>query len=148
MSLLDHTLVEKLHIVYQTKRNKLAIRCLIDKARQFMWNATFESLSDAQQKEVVEWITKNRLFGQNETSWRLRTRALDTLSSGWKDKLNVDPDMFAIVNSDEHNRRLFDSASQILMDDILKAISCIDADLRGFYRKVLDYVLSRDINVF
>jgi hypothetical protein len=143
------SLLDKLHIVYQTKRNKLAIRCLIDKARQFMWNTTFESLSDAQKKEVVEWITKNRLFGQNETSWRLRTQALDTLYSDWKDKLNVDPDMFAIVNSDEHNHRLFDSASQILMHDVLKAISCIDvADLRGFYRKVLDYVLSRDINVF
>ena len=131
--------LDKIMLVVQTKHNKLAIRALVDKARQQILKSATDILDAEKKHSATEYVKKNRQAGEIEQSWKLQIKALDHVNPTWKEELGIDVDMFETINAEEYNKVLCAPAHEFSKTDIESAVAVLNADLQGFYDKVIAY---------
>ena len=131
--------------IYKYKTIKLALRSLVDDARQKVWREATEA-PWFDKKAVTSWMAGNRADGQSVASWSLRVRALDTFYAqsdpSWRDLLGLDKDMFATINASEYGKVLCAAAHEFTAAEKESAVMAMHPELSGMYRTVLDFVNS------
>lgn len=133
-----HTL-QRAMLPLQAKNRKLALRALVDAARRKVWTDALK-LKEVNEEELKAWMKSHRVFGQSESSWKLRMKALEELYPAWKEQLVLDPDMFATINSEEYNKVLCQPAHEFGADEQKVAVESVDSTLSGFYQQVYSFV--------
>jgi hypothetical protein len=96
--------------------------------------------AEVNEEELKTWMKSHRVFGQSESSWKLRLKALEELYPAWKEQLVLDPDMFATINSEEYNKVLCQPAHEFGADEQKVAVESVDSTLSRFYQQVYSFV--------
>lgn len=135
--------MDKMLRVYRYKTNKLALRALVDEARQKAWrDAAGSPWFD--RKAVDAWMATNRADGQTDASWGLRVRALDAAHPSWRDAIGLDGDMLATMSAPEYGKVLCAASHEFTADEKEAAVMAVQPDLVGMYKSVLAFVRKAD----
>jgi hypothetical protein len=137
--------MQKTHIIADIilyQKCKLTIRSLISSGRKEVWSRA-KKLDCFSEERVQDFLRTKRQPGQPETSWALRISALEALCSGWKEKMKLDPDVFAIINDDElYGKGLFRDAHQYTPEEYLNAVEKADGEIAPFLLSLYNFVYS------
>jgi hypothetical protein len=129
--------MDRMTRLYKYGTNKLALRALVDQARQKVWrDATGAPWFD--EGAAKSWMSDHRIDGQSETSWNLRSRALDAIHPTWRDMLGLDRDMFATIDAPEHEKDVL--VIEFADEEMEAAVKAVDPGLVGMYKSVLEFV--------
>jgi hypothetical protein len=136
---LQLTPMDKAILILQAEKNKLALRSLVDAARNKIWEAALTRYK-VDKKKKDEWMNANRQPGQSESSWKLKIKYLETFYPSWTSELELENDMLATVNNKEYNKVLCGPAHSFTASDQEVAVRNVEDGLEGFYNAVYDYV--------
>lgn len=127
----------------EPKLNNLALRKLVDLARQKIWK---DSTSDLDAVQLKAFLETNRQAGQSEQAWGLRLKALDSLKQGWRDSINKDV-LAVATDSPFYNKVLCPSAHEYTCEEQQYAVGCLDGELEPMYQLVYKFVHTSDMTL-